>query len=207
MNSFENIFKNYKPYINSSESYKISSVIIPLIKINDIYYILFEVRSAKLNSYPNEVCFPGGKIDKGECAKSAAIRETCEELGLCNDELTVITALDLFISPVNMIIHPFLAMIKDINNIKLNKEEVEDVFLVPLSFFLNTTPKFYTNTVEIKPGSDFPYYLLPQKNSYKFKTGFYETLFYQYNDYIIWGITARILYNFIQIIKTAKEAP
>ena len=44
--------------------------------------ILFEVRAAGLRHQPGEVCFPGGKIEKGEGAREAAARETCEELCL-----------------------------------------------------------------------------------------------------------------------------
>lgn len=41
------------------EKDKVSAVMIPLIKKNDGYHILFEVRSNKLSQQPGEICFPG----------------------------------------------------------------------------------------------------------------------------------------------------
>lgn len=43
------------------EKDKVSAVLIPLIKKNDGYHILFEVRSNKLSQQPGEICFPGGR--------------------------------------------------------------------------------------------------------------------------------------------------
>lgn len=40
------------------EKDKVSAVMIPLIKKNDGYHILFEVRSNKLSQQPGEICFP-----------------------------------------------------------------------------------------------------------------------------------------------------
>ena len=51
------------------------------------------------------------------------------------------------------------------------------------------------------PHNDFPYDLIPNKKQYKFNTGSYEVLFYNYDGYVIWGLTARILYNFISVLK------
>ena len=46
----------------------------------------------------------------------------------------------------------------------------------------------------------FPY-KIPNKENYKFAVGKYSTLFYEYKNYVIWGITAKILENFLDFIK------
>ena len=56
------------------------AVLIPLIKKEDGYHVLFEVRARHLNKQPGEVCFPGGKVEPGETTYEAAVRETTEEL-------------------------------------------------------------------------------------------------------------------------------
>lgn len=193
-------FKNYKPYINGSKDMKKSSVLIPIIKKDDSYFILFQVRSSTLKTQPNEICFPGGKIEYNEKPIYTCVRETCEELGITNDNIEIISELDLFITPSNMIIHPFLGILKSIDNLNINKDEVDHVFLVPITYLLKNKPITYTNEVSIIPSNDFPYEIIPNQTNYKFAKGNYDVLFYKYNDYIIWGITAKILENFLNIL-------
>ena len=132
---------------------------------------------------------------------NTAIRETCEEIGICEDKVKVISPLDIFVSPFNTIIHPYLVFIEDINNMKINVEEVEEVFFVPLDFLLNTNVNTFINKVNITPDDNFPYDLIPKKHNYRFSTGSYEVPFYIYNEYVIWGITAKILLNFLSYLK------
>ena len=201
IDNISNIFSNYTPYINGWEKFKRASVTIPLVKYNNSLHILFEVRAKTLRTQPNEVCFPGGKIENDENPLNTAIRETCEEIGICEDKIKVISPLDIFVSPFNTIIHPYLVFIEDINNMKINVEEVEEVFFVPLDFLLNTNVNTFINKVNISPDDTFPYDLIPKKHNYKFSTGSYEVPFYIYNEYVIWGITAKILLNFLSYLK------
>lgn len=201
INDINSKFKNYTPYINGSENYKRASVTIPLVKHNDSLYILFEIRANTLKTQPNEVCFPGGKIENDESPLKTAIRETFEEIGIPENNIKVISPLDLFISPFNIIVHPYLVFIEDISMLNINKDEVEKIFLVPLDYLLNHTPKLFVNNINVIPHNEFPYDIIPQKENYKFNTGKYETLFYIYKDYVIWGLTAKILYNFINTYK------
>ena len=193
-------FKNYKPYINGSKDMKKASVLIPIIKKDNSYFILFQVRSSTLKTQPNEICFPGGKIDYNEKPIYTCVRETCEELGVNIDNIEIISELDLLITPSNMIIHPFLGILKSIDNLNINKDEVDHVFLVPITYLLKNKPITYTNEVSIIPNNDFPYEIIPNQTNYKFAKGNYDVLFYKYNDYIIWGITAKILENFLNIL-------
>ena len=201
IDDINNIFANYTPYINGWEKFKRASVTIPLINYNNSLHILFEVRAKTLRNQPNEVCFPGGKIEKDENPLTTAIRETCEEIGICEDKVKIISPLDIFISPYNTLIHPYLIFIEDISNIKINVDEVEEVFFVPLDFLLNTNVSIFVNKVHITPDTKFPYELIPKKHDYKFSTGSYEIPFYTYNDRVIWGITAKILLNFLCYLK------
>ena len=57
------------------------------------------------------------------------------------------------------------------------------------------------NEIKIDPSDDFPYDRIPNKKNYKFAVGKYQVLFYEYKNYVIWGITAQILRSFLNIIK------
>lgn len=187
-----------KPLDNQSEY----SVILPLIEVDNEIYILFETRSYNLKTQPGEISFPGGKIEDNETYLDAAIRETCEELNIGDKDVNVTGQLDYITTPYNIIIYPFVAKLK-INNIcdiNFNKEEVDDVFIVPLEFFINNKP--ITQNIEIKTNikKDFPFHLIPNGRDYKWRSGSYPVYFYTYKDKIIWGLTARITKNFIDII-------
>ena len=64
----EDKFKNFVPYINGFQNMRRASVLIPLIEKDNSCEILFEVRAKTLRRQPNEISFPGGKIEKNESA-------------------------------------------------------------------------------------------------------------------------------------------
>ncbi|MGL5348949.1 MAG: NUDIX hydrolase [Peptostreptococcaceae bacterium] len=202
LDNIKSKLKNYKPYINGYQQMKISSVLIPIVKKDNDYYILFEVRSSNLKFQPNEISFPGGGIEAKETPEDAVIRETIEELGTTAENIELISQVDLLVTHSNMIIHPFVGYIKNIDNLNINKDEVDHIFLVPIKHLIEKEPDKYEHEVKIVPASDFPYDIIPNKHNYKFISGYESTIFYQYNDYVIWGITAKILENFINFLTT-----
>lgn len=198
--NLDKAFENFSPYISGAEDMKKYSVLIPLIEKDEELHILFEVRSKTLNSQPGEICFPGGRIEINESPRDAAIRETYEEIGITNNNIEIISPLDLVVSPFNFIVHPYIAKLKNIDDLYINKDEVSHIFLVPLDFLLKYEPLEYINTIGINRCPDFPFDLIGNPN-YQFKTSTYPTKFYIYNDYVIWGLTAKILSNFLKILK------
>ena len=192
---------NHKPYINGANSMRRSAVFIPLVRKDGGIHILFEVRASSLKHRPSEISFPGGGIEEGETPMEAAIRETQEEIGSYPEDIKIISELDLLVTPVKYIIHPFAGYLDNIDHISLNKDEVDHVFMVPLSYLLENHPKKYFNTVQVVPDQDLPFDLIPGNKNYKFENGKSQILFYKYKDYVIWGITAKILYNFLEFFE------
>ena len=192
---------NHKPYINGANSMRRSAVFIPLVRKDGEIHILFEVRASSLKHRPSEISFPGGGIEEGETPMEAAIRETKEEIGSYPEDIKIISELDLLVTPVKYIIHPFAGYLDNIDHISLNKDEVDHVFMVPLSYLLENHPKKYFNTVQVVPDQDLPFDLIPGNKNYKFENGKSQILFYKYKDYVIWGITAKILYNFLEFFE------
>lgn len=200
LKDIKNKFENYQPYINGFENMKRASILVPIVKKDNSYYILFQVRSHNLRTQPNEISFPGGKIENGENPLDTAIRETCEELGTIANNIEIISHLDLLITHMNLIIHPYVGILKDIDNLDINKTEVDHVFLVPITYLLENKPTYYQNKLEVVPDDNFPYEIIPNSDNYKFQESNYPVVFYSYNNYVIWGLTARILENFLKII-------
>lgn len=182
------------------EKEKVSAVLLPLIKKDGRYHILFEVRSNKLTHQPGEICFPGGRRESGETSMQAAIRETCEELLVSESDIQLYGPLDYFLSPAGLRIDAYLGELTNYDG-QFSKDEVSDVFAVPLEFFQNNQPKRYYNKIQILPEDDFPFDKIPGGRDYPWAKGKYEVLFYEYDGYMIWGLTAKILYYNLKMIQ------
>lgn len=179
------------------------SVLIPLIKINGEWEVIFELRAKDMNTQPGEVSFPGGRIEKNESFKEAAIRETMEELNISRENINIVGELDYLTSHTNLEIHCFLGKISgiEVDRISPNPGEVDYIFTVPLRYFLETEPKGYYMDVENTYNDEFPYNLIPGGKNYKFRKLRRTIYFYQYKDYIIWGYTATMMKHFIELIR------
>ena len=178
------------------------AVLIPLVANNDRLSVLFEVRSPYLKDQPGEICFPGGQTENRDNGpRETALRETCEELGICADDLEVWGPLDILITPHQLKIHPYVGLIRDKNKITPDPSEVAEIFVAPLQFFLETTPDTSQVHVVMQPAADFPYHLIPNGQNYSWRSGQYPVYFYHYENYLIWGLTARMLHHFVEVIR------
>lgn len=186
-------------------SYKRNSVMILLYEENDEIYLILEKRALNLRHQPGDICMPGGKIEKGETPIEAAIRETVEELGIDKEDLEVYSAMDYLITPFSVIMYPFVAKIKELKD-TYSKDEVDSLIKVPLTFLLENEPIYHEGELIVDRGEDFPYDLIRGGEGYKFSKCMYETYFYIWEDEVVWGHTARIIYEFIKILKKNKPS-
>jgi len=179
-----------------------AGVILPLIKQDDDFLVLFEKRSMNLSNQPGEICFPGGRCEPEDGgARNTAIRETCEELGMVHDDIELLADLDIMVSPFGILIIPFLAMLHNAESIKPNPDEVEKVFCVPLSYLMEHEPLRHQMSLSVTFPDNFPLDLIPQGKNYPFRQGILPQYFYIWEGEVIWGLTARILHHFIEMIK------
>lgn len=178
------------------------AVLIPLIRNKEQWEIIYELRSKKVTQ-PGEISFPGGGVEGNETYKEAAVRETVEELNIKEENIKVIGELDYLVSHENMTIHCFLATISGVNVAKIepNEDEVDHIFTVPLDFFLENKPDTYYLDLKTVLNDEFPYNLIPNGRDYSWRDGKRSVQFYHYGDYIIWGYTAKMTKQFIDILK------
>lgn len=197
INTIEEIFQSRKP--KPIQKYRMAAVMILIEEINEVEYIIFQVRSSKLNKQPGDVCLPGGKVELNETCQEAALRETMEELNLSRKDLVVIGQMDYFVSPYGLILFPFVAK-ANVSVTNVSNDEVDHIFKVPIKFFIENEPELYNMKIGPINNESFPYHLI-NGNEYKFSTGILEEYFYIWKGYSIWGITAHIIKAFINIIK------
>jgi len=188
--------------LNGESTYRYYSVFIPFVNINDEPHLLYEVRSENLRSQPGEVCFPGGRIETDENPDATAIRETCEELGVDPSQIEIFDEIESIITPFNVVIYLFAGELKidDIQALNINEDEVQRVFTVPFKFFLENEPDAYYVDSEFKFPEDFPFHKIIKGRSYNWRTGQYPIYFYDYEDEVIWGMTARMTKNIVRTL-------
>jgi len=194
--------ENRSLFIGEETAFR-SAVLIPLVQVDGEWHILFEVRSFTMRKQPGDISFPGGRIDATDPTPlAAALRETYEELGVDPETVTLVQQLSPYIASPAFVVYPFVVVI-DYSQVidSYNKEEVEEVFTVPVKWLLNYEPYMHLVSVEPTPSPDFPFEKIMNGNQYQWRTRPIEEWFFDYGKYTIWGLTARILKNFIENIK------
>lgn len=197
----------YSGKFANAEDYLQSAVTVPLIDVAGKPAVLFEVRSGKLNRQPGEICFPGGRIEAHDASPlHTALRETVEELGVKKENIEVLGTLDFLVSPIGVLIYPYAVHIAAALPLAPNADEVAEVFTVPLDFLLAAKPRIASMEMATKPLAGFPFDLLPPDYPQGYRRrAKYPLLFYQYKHYVIWGLTARVLANFIDVCRQGLD--
>jgi len=196
-------FSIRRPGIIGEEQFRQYAVLVPLIDTPEGTFLLFEKRSNNLRNQPGEICLPGGKLEDGESFQECALRETAEELLISEQQIEVIGPGDIFISPFNLMVHPFIGVLRDYHD-TFSRDEVEEVIRIPLDFFRKQRPNKYEGTLKNELPEDFPYDWIPGGIDYPWVKGTYEILFYPYKNQIIWGMTARIVHSVVHLIDQYK---
>jgi 8-oxo-dGTP pyrophosphatase MutT (NUDIX family) len=151
---------------------KAAAVLIPVIATREPSVILTQ-RARHLRSHSGQIAFPGGRMEPGETAPAAAMRETFEEIGLAPQHIRQIGALKPYLSGTGYLIHPVIGLVTPDLPLIPNPDEVSETFEVPLSFVMNET----NHKIESRVwnGQTRYFYAIPYQERY------------------IWGVTAGIL--------------
>jgi 8-oxo-dGTP pyrophosphatase MutT (NUDIX family) len=174
------------------------AVLVPIVTIEKEPSLLFEVRSNKLDWQPGDICFPGGSLEATDPTPEAgAIRETVEELGIQERHIQVLGPLDYLESPVGLTIWPFAACLNT-TQFSVNSAEVEEMFTVPIQWFLQHEPEVTAMEVATRPTSGFPEGISNNETRRWRQRSFYDIYIYRFSDKVIWGITAHIVRDFIR---------
>ena len=195
----QNIFENHKP--KNIKKLKEVSVVIALINIDNELHVIFEKRSKSVNQ-SGDISFIGGHVEENETPMIAAIRETKEECNLSEDNINIIGQSDYLMNFNSIFVHTFICEIKNIKfqDIRFNSE-VEDLIAVPLEEIINTKFTSYKSKIIVERDDNFPYHLIENGKNYNFFIGCEETYFYEFKNCVVWGLTAKILSNFVEILK------
>ncbi len=205
--------------ITNAADYHHASVLIPFIEIDGEWHVLFEKRADGIRQ-GGEVSFPGGGVEvSDDNSRTAAIRETLEELGIAEEKIEVPGLFGRFIGAMDMFIDAYIGKLDmaSLEGLRLNPREVDSVFTLPFSYFLDTPAAEYSVVVQAysaiqKPdGTEevlFPAKELGLPKRYHSKWRGKPTKVYVYPNkpHTIWGITAKMLVYLCRWYRTLPGA-
>jgi coenzyme A diphosphatase NUDT7 len=181
------------------------AVLVPLAQGPKGPSLLYEVRAKTLRRQPGEVCFPGGRLEKGERPEQCALRELEEELAIPPAAVQVLGRLDFIAHRANFIMYPILGWVEDwgISWLSPSPAEVEETFFVPLSHLKQNPPLEYTYQLMPTPAENFPYDVIGIPQDYKWQPGGENVPVYPWEGRAIWGLTGRITRHLLQLLEEA----
>lgn len=162
-------------FLNPAEC-KVAAVLLAVVKKDRQWQILFTRRSGSLRHHNGQISLAGGGYEPQDLDLTrTALRETHEEVGIPPQAWQTFPVLPPHYTPSGYEVHPVPALCTDSPPIRINPDEVAEVFYVPFDFAMNLQH----------------YQMRPLQ--YQGKTTAMPALPFQHYD--IWGLTAVILYG------------
>jgi 8-oxo-dGTP pyrophosphatase MutT (NUDIX family) len=137
--------------------------------------VILTVRREHLRTHAGQVAFPGGRIDAGEDAVAAALREAHEEILLDPALVEVVGTADAYRTVTDFLVTPVLGVIPPDLPLEPHEHEVADWFEAPLDFILD--PRNQQRRSALFQGRERHYYEI------------------DWNGRRIWGATAAMIVN------------
>ncbi len=147
-------------------------------------HVVFTERTNHVEHHKGQISFPGGARDDDDDSLAAtALRETFEEIGVRPDDVEIIGQLDDMVTISNFRVTPFVGILYERSQYSfvLNEHEVAQVVEVPLEFLLDER----NLELEVRQHQGRQV-LVPA---------------FLYNGHRIWGATARMLHQFIELLR------
>lgn len=162
-------------------SMKKAAVLLALFKKNNEWYFPLIKRPMHERNHPGQIALPGGAKEDDEKLNYTAIREAFEEVGIKTESVDIIGKLTPLPVPVSgYLIYPFIGILKKEPKWILNEDEVDELIITKVSELVNTD-NYYSETWELHGNK-------------------VEVPHFRINDHVIWGATASVLSEFIDLI-------
>jgi 8-oxo-dGTP pyrophosphatase MutT (NUDIX family) len=168
----------------NGSSYIHASVLIPFIKVEGEWHLLFTRRTDRVETHKGQVAFPGGAADPVDTGVvDTALRETTEEIGIPSSAVRILGQMSPFPTMTGFLITPIVGLVSWPVDLQVEEAEVSRVFSIPLSWLAD--PHNYEER------------LYQRSNGVGDMVVFYK----YYDDELLWGITARITVDLIALLQ------
>lgn len=158
-----------------------AAVLVPLVDRGEPF-LVFAKRTDRVGTHRGQISFPGGRVDPSDAGfLEAALRESEEEIGLPRTAVEPLGALDdTETVATQFIITPFVGVVRTPVAWQPDGHEIEKVIEVPLAALRD---------------------LANLRVEYRQRDGvLHEVLFWDYQGETIWGATARILKQYLDVL-------
>ncbi|MFZ2487489.1 MAG: CoA pyrophosphatase [Anaerolineae bacterium] len=148
-------------------------------------YLVLTRRTDTLGTHRGQISFPGGSVDPDDLSTAhTAVREACEEIGVCEAGLHLLGDLTpLYIPPSNFCVSPHVAYVSQRPAFRPQPDEVAELIEVPLRHFLDPSIVGYEQRTVLDKTINVPY----------FRVGTHQ----------VWGATAMILSELAAVAASA----
>jgi 8-oxo-dGTP pyrophosphatase MutT (NUDIX family) len=164
-----------------------SAVLLPIYNKEEQCHILFTQRTNNVKEHKGQISFPGGARQDSESLLDTALRESQEEVGLSPNQVEVLGELDdTATTTSNFVVTPFVGVIPWPNDLRADGWETDEIIEVPIGALLAKSSR--EDRKEVIGGQPVTSY------------------FYHYGDRVIWGATARILHQFLELYSQAVQS-
>jgi 8-oxo-dGTP pyrophosphatase MutT (NUDIX family) len=174
----------YEPALIRDDGLPRAAVLLPLYDNGGDLHVLFTVRSELVEHHKGQISFPGGAHDATDPdLRFSAVRETFEEVGVATHHVDVIGQLDEMITVSNFLVRPFVGVITQPGPYPFAHSEIEvaEILEVPLTHLRDDV------NVVVEPR------LYQGREIIAYS--------YRFGDHLIWGATARILRQFLELLE------
>ncbi|RPI20910.1 MAG: CoA pyrophosphatase [Chloroflexota bacterium] len=162
-----------------------AAVLIPMLRLDGSWHILFTRRTDSLAEHSGQVAFPGGRADpEDRSPEETALREAYEEIGLAPDVVHLLGRLQSFITITNYLVTPVVGSIPWPQPLRLALDEVSRVFTIPLDWLADPS-NHEVRERDLPP----PYPPVP------------VIYFNTYDNEMLWGVSARIVLDFLSALR------
>jgi len=185
IDQIRNILSSRKRRVIEHPPFSHAAVLVPLFQKDGDCHLLFTKRSEEVKYHKGEISFPGGVVDEEDKELiNTALREAHEEIGLKESDVQIIGVLDDIVTITEFIVTPIVGLFPYPYPFKVSEVEIAELIEVPLSHLLDEN---CFGEMEITRGDR--------------KEIVYA---YQYGRHTIWGATARILKQFLDLIPSPR---
>lgn len=179
-----------------------AAVLIPLYYANDvdkqnhIWQVLLTRRTESVAEHQRQVAFPGGRAEINDTTpESTALREAHEEIGLDPSRVKILGRMNRLRTITNYCVTPVVGVIPWPFPIRLEEIEVSRVFSIPLEWLADPDH----HEIRYRP--------VPEPFSQILKEKTHPVIYFQsYQEELLWGVSAEITLNLINILYNKKLA-
>jgi 8-oxo-dGTP pyrophosphatase MutT (NUDIX family) len=155
-----------------------AAVLMPIFEEEGKPHFLLTRRTEEVSTHKGQISFPGGMRHGIESLEETALRETCEEVGIRKDQIEVLGRFHDYLSITDWRVAPFAGHVGQPFAAVPQTSEVAEILKVPFAAFCDPSR-------------------LRVEQMYRLGR-LVDVYFYSYENYEIWGLTARIIKDFLE---------